>query len=344
MSALAALGRHAGTREQLIAVLRRIEADFPDRSVNVRDSLTGPIVDALFEKNELLRKELADGLVVSFRYTSKIARDFVMAPDRPDHVWEPQTTKLLLLLARAARNVVFAGAYFGDQALLVAAAMRAHGGTCYCFEPSETQIALLQSNARANGLDNIVAIRQGLWSHADARLELVGEDAHASSREIADARRGIPATSLDAFGRTHGMDAVQVLSIDIEGGELAALRGAESYLRQAEAAAPALVFEVHRSYVDWSHGLEQTEIARYLAGFGYVLFAIRDYQGNVDMRGRPIEVVPIRTARLDGPPHGFNVLAVKQHDLIEKLGLRVVEGVSPKLLFHGDPRFHRALY
>jgi FkbM family methyltransferase len=343
-TALGEIGRDPVARKELISALRRIEANFLAPDVNVRESVTGPIVDALFDPSELLTKTLVSGLAISFRYTSKIARDFVMAGDRPDHIWEPQTTKLLVMLSSTARTAVFAGAYFGDQALLAASAMRQVGARCYCFEIDEIQVGLLESNARTNALESIVAVRQPLWNRAGVRLTLVGKDAYASLREALEEGCDIPATAtLDDFGRRAGIDHIQLLSMDIEGGELAALQGAHSYLRQPEAEAPTLIFEVHRSYVDWSSGLENTEVARFLEGFGYVLFAIRDYQGNVDMRGRPVEIIPIRTAYLDGPPHGFNVLAIKQNDLATRFGLRVVDNVSPKLLFHRDPRLHQPL-
>jgi hypothetical protein len=55
----------------------------------------------------------------------------------------------------------------------------------------------------------------------------------------------------------------------------------------------------------------------------------------------PIELVPLDSAYLEGPPHGFNLLASKElKALIARHRLRVVPGVSPKLLSHGDPRLH----
>jgi hypothetical protein len=58
------------------------------------------------------------------------------------------------------------------------------------------------------------------------------------------------------------------------------------------------------------------------------------------MAGRPVELVPLGSARLDGPPHGFNLVAVKDPARLQGELFRVVPGVSPKLLFHGDPRWH----
>jgi hypothetical protein len=73
---------------------------------------------------------------------------------------------------------------------------------------------------------------------------------------------------------------------------------------------------------------------------GYHTVAIRDYQGNVPMEHFPVEVVPIDRIHLDGPPHGFNLLATKDPHLPHRLDLRPVPGVSPKLLHHRDPALH----
>jgi FkbM family methyltransferase len=343
-SALSQLGRHANLRDLLIASLRDAEAIFPDKSVNVREVITGPIVDALFEKDELLEKEIEGGLRYKFRYTSKIARDFVLATST-DHVWEPQTTKLLVRLGQHAKTAVIGGAYFGDQAVLLAHAMRRIQGTCYCFEPNRQLFELLETNVRLNDLRNLVAIQRGLWNRNEVDLSFVGQDSHASSREGRDTEeRTFKSASVDSFAHERNIAVIDILMLDIEGAELAALMGAARFLEQTASTAPSIVFEIHGSYMDWSNGLESTEIARYLEEFGYFLYAIRDYQGNVDMRGRPIELVPIRTAYIEGPPHGFNVLAIKNTEVLGWLDARLVDNVSPKLLFHRDPKLHQPLY
>jgi hypothetical protein len=51
-------------------------------------------------------------------------------------------------------------------------------------------------------------------------------------------------------------DITLSVTIDIEGAELAALQGAESFLSLPAGRAPNILFEVHRHYVDWSEGLE----------------------------------------------------------------------------------------
>jgi FkbM family methyltransferase len=329
-----AVGEDEAARAAIVAALTAYERHSERRFTNVRDEVTGPIADALHAGCGILRKTLAGGLVFEFRYSSKIARDFVLStPEVPDHVWEPQTTRLLLHLAARGGDAMVGGAYFGDQAIPLADAMGGRG-LCHCFEPDEAQAEMLALNVSLNHLENVRVDRRALWNEAGATLGFVGADAYGRT---VPAVGGITTTSIEAYAEEQGIARVGLIMLDLEGSEHAVLQGGEGVLRRD---GPSIVFEIHRSYVDWSAGLAQTDIARFLAGLGYTLFAVRDFQSNYDMAGRPIELVPIATAFTDGPPHGFNVLAVRDLSTIDDDIFRVVPGVSPKLLLHRDPTLH----
>jgi FkbM family methyltransferase len=335
--ALSALGRDATTRARLITALQEYEQLPEHRFTTVRDDITGPIVDALHASVDIIRKEISSGLVFEFPYRSKIARDFIMSlPATPDHVWEPQTTRLLLHLSREARNVLIGGAYFGDQAIPVADVLRGRG-VCHAFEPDADQARMLERNCALNRLDNVRVHALGLWSDDKTHLSFVGQDAMAS---CVASPTGIATTTIDAYARAAEIDRLDLIMLDLEGSELTVLRGAQEQLATHT---PPIVFEIHRSYVDWSRGLLNTEIAQYLASFGYTLFAVRDFQSNYDLSGRPIELVPADSAYLEGPPHGFNMLALKDTRLVESDIFRITPGVSPKLLLHRDPKLHHPI-
>jgi len=125
--------------------------------------------------------------------------------------------------------------------------------------------------------------------------------------------------------------------LDTEGGEENALLGAQQTLSRDQ---PNIVFEIHRNFVDWSAGLEQTSVVKLLKSHGYDLFAIRDFHNNFPMAEYPVEIVPVATVYLEGPPHGFNVLATRDMSLVDRLELKIVENVSPKLLLEKDPALH----
>ncbi len=184
--------------------------------------------------------------------------------------------------------------------------------------------------------------RVALWDDDSAQLELTGADAFATSVEL---ERGepIPATTLDSYLDAEGIDAIDLIVLDLEGAEHAALRGARGQLALPPGRAPHVVFEVHSLYVDWSRGLEQTAILRYLTELGYSCYAVRDLHSNYDLSGHAIELVPPDTAHLDGPPHGFNMLATKEPALVQGPPFAHSPGVSPKLLPHRDPALHHPL-
>lgn len=340
-TAIAALGADEALREKLVSYCRGVERSFGLRHGDVRETITGPIVDALHAPGMMLRKTLADGTLFEFAYRSKIARDFVLSPDpKPDHVWEPQTTRLLVHLARKTRSAVIGGGYIGDHAVLVARAMLAAGGVCHAFEPNPESAQLMRRNAANNGVTNLQVSELGLWNRDDVRLELVGNDSHAHPVVGNDAKAGFAGIRLDSYGEANRLQSLGLLMLDIEGGEQAALEGAAGFLARGKTEAPAVVFEVHRSYVDWSNGLEKTAIVRLMMDAGYKVFAIRDFQSNVPMAGCLIELLPPETTCLEGPPHGFNMLAVKDQGVLDPAVFRLCKDKSPKLLLHKDPKLH----
>ena len=348
-TALAAIGRDEMLRARFVEFLKEIEAELAAPDLSVRDEVTGPIIDALHADVGILTKHLLGGLQYDFHYRSKIAREIVMSPDAvPDHVWEPQTTKALIHLAEGAKTAIVGGAYSGDQVIFIARALQDNGGSCHAFEPNGDQRAMLARNARNNGLDNIVVSGLGLWSDDQSSMTLVGDDSFAHPEVVDDdnAQGGddvFRTTSIDAYCKANGIDRVDLIMLDIEGAELEALKGAEGFLSQISGEAPNVVFEVHRHYVDWSNGLENTEIVRLMAGHGYTVFALRDFNSNVAMPDAPVELVPVDKVYLEGPPHGFNMLAVKSLTIVEDGPFKVCPDVSPKLLWHRDPKLHHPL-
>ena len=176
-AARALLAKNPSAREQLLDCLVKIEKSLQSgTSANVREDLTGPIVDLLIDPNEIMKRNVANGMSFNFRYSSKIARDFVLARETmPDHVWEPQTTRTIVSLSRGKKNVIIGGAYFGDHALFVARALAA-GGICHCFELSSDSIDMLKRNLRDNAISNVIVTQEALWSSDGDRISLSGSD------------------------------------------------------------------------------------------------------------------------------------------------------------------------
>ncbi len=333
-----ALKSNTGFRDYFIEMLVDFEtrAGYPGN--NVRDKVSGPLCDELF-MGESFVKSLENGLVIKFVYNSKIAREFLLSnPAAPDHVWEPQTTKLLLHFSTNAKNVIIAGAYFGDQAIPVANNMK-NTGTCHAFEPNQNNAELITENARLNDLKNILVNNLALWNKSNEKLIFEGEDALAST-VIADKAAGsiLHTITIDDYMAQNRVGHVDLLMIDVEGSEIKVLQGAQKMLKKHK---PVVVFETHSLYNDWSHGLQNSDSVKLMTGLGYQVFAIREFHQNIDTGEMPVELLPLDRTYCEIPPHhGFNLLAVSSEKLLQDDLFRIVYDLSPKLILpKNDTRF-----
>jgi len=335
--ALYLLGRNIPLRKQLIDFLKNAESSIKS-DLSVRDEITGPIVDALHNKDDTYEKLLSDGTQFKFLFRTKIARDFIMAEkEYPSHVWEPQTTRLLVdLAAKMKKDVLVGGAYFGDQAILVAKVLDTSERTIHCFEPNLEQAEMLKGNFVINELSNFKINTLGLWSESNIKMKLDGFDSFANAIEANAGDDGFKTTSIDDYQVQFNLE-IGLIQLDIEGSELKTLQGAAKTISRFN---PCVICEVHKEYVDWTDGLENTDLCKLFLDAGYTIFAIRDFNSNYEMDEKPIELIPVNKVYLEGPPHGFNLVAVKDVSIFTGHLYKIVENVSPKLLLHKDPLLH----
>ena len=349
--ALGVAGQNDSLRNSIFDLLREAEAE-ADNPDQFREEVRWPLILSLLDQVKTHRVVLENGLVFEVSPNSRIERALLLSPAKnPDHVWEPQTTKLLTTIASGALHVIVGGAYIGDQVLPMAQSAANGGkprGFIHAFEPMERAYNQLVRNLELNQITNVVTHRMGLWDHSDVSLSLDGYLALASSVPI-DQVQGAPgevvrSITIDSYVHSQQLPKVDLIMLDTEGGEEQALRGATELLSRPWPESPHIVFEVHRHFTDWSEGLENTPIVQLLTSHNYTVFAIRDFHSNYPMAGYPVEIIPVDCVYLEGPPHGFNLLATKEPDLVRRLGLRIVKNVSPKLLLNRDPALHQPVH
>ncbi|MBP6431261.1 MAG: FkbM family methyltransferase [Ferruginibacter sp.] len=326
--------------EKYIDFVKFFEQKFSYEGGSVRDDITKYLIDAVFEKEDTFEKANQEGIKYKFLVGvgSKIAREFLLStPKIPQYIWEPQTTKLLLYLSKNAKNVVIGGAYFGDQALPISKVIEKNNGVVHAFDLNENQITMLKDNLLSNNAMNILPIQKGLWSDSTTFLNLTDTDdlAFATPAESTIANT----ISIDQYVIDRKIESVDLIMLDIEGSEYEVLKGAIDQLNKSSNY-PNIVFEIHSSYIDWSKGLLNTPIFELLTSCGYTMYSIRDFQGNYDMVDKPIELINPEETVLEGPKHGFNVLAIKDKTLIANPLFKMVSNVSPKYILHKSPLLH----
>lgn len=162
------------------------------------------------------------------------------------------------------------GANLGYFTLLAAARLN-HTGQVAAFEPSPRTFAVLRANVALNPFANIRLVnlaatdREGealLYTapgSADGRANLfrAGADQTESER--------VRTVTLDGWREHQGLPVPDIIKLDVEGAELAALIGARQTLSQGE---PLLLVEMKEAIFQ-ALGTERAAIQEFLGQWGY---------------------------------------------------------------------------
>lgn len=163
------------------------------------------------------------------------ALSMVLPPDFPpaqsyhEGSYEPELTQWFLRTIRPGWTVVDAGANVGYYTLLASLAVGATGRV-FAFEPDPANFEYLQRNLKMNNCTNVHAEQIALSDSSGLfpfRRDRFRAEGHLVEK-LRSSRGTIPVESvpLDEFFERHGLPAIQVIKLDIEGGEPKALLGA----------------------------------------------------------------------------------------------------------------------
>lgn len=138
------------------------------------------------------------------------------------------------------------GANVGFFSLLAARAVGS-AGSVVAFEPVAANAQLVRSNARANGMDNVVCIETAVSDRSGrADLHVARHPGGATLAEAGappdlEATRSVRAVSLDDALQSGSVPQPDVIKIDVEGAEDLVLAGMSDLMAESR---PALVVEV----------------------------------------------------------------------------------------------------
>lgn len=145
---------------------------------------------------------------------------------------EPETSALIGRLLRPGDTFLDVGAHVGYHALLARQAVGATGRVL-ALDPQPYNCNKIMINAALNGFTNITTVvgaagdRDGVVllreqaAYDKSRLSLQGPGMHDQSLGFE-----VPLWTLDTLVRRHGIDRLRLLKMDVEGFELAVLKGA----------------------------------------------------------------------------------------------------------------------
>lgn len=191
--------------------------------------------------------------------------------------YEEQSCAHWIRLAREARVVFDIGANVGLYSLL--AAWANPGSQIHAFEPTPEVAAILKENIELNGPRNI-SVAQVAVGDADRRgfLRLCAgsdgsnEGMNYLSRDKKDETDlPVEVVSLDGYCQRHSIEHIDLIKMDIEGGEYEALLGAGQMLHRQ---AIGCIFLELTEWAAERSGHSTDAIKRLLVDAGYHLFRV----------------------------------------------------------------------
>jgi FkbM family methyltransferase len=215
--------------------------------------------------------------------------------------YEPEVRAEIRRRLRPGDTAIDVGANAGWHTLLMACRV-GPGGRVVAVEPSASLRDRLGHGIAINRLTNVrvdpraLADREGsrtfeappagdVWDGTgrlvsdgkvrlkpDATMSVETDVGSGFSRiQTRDTGKLVTVTTIDALVAEHSLDRVALIKIDVEGWELAVLRGAATVLRTSR---PALIFEYDPAYLERS-GASGDQLVAWLSGFGYQLHVLR---------------------------------------------------------------------
>jgi FkbM family methyltransferase len=186
---------------------------------------------------------------------------------------EPETQELFLTILRPGMVLLDVGAYVGQFTLI---SSRATSGDIriFSFEPTPEVFRQLRRNIQANKCAHVTCIQAALSDKPGKAKFYFYPDSHDqnSLRALAssDARFAqVNVETVDSISEKYSIDRMDIIKVDVEGNELAVLKGASLSLARFR---PILIIEISRHQS--TYGYTGADIKAYLNGFGYNTFRV----------------------------------------------------------------------
>ena len=196
--------------------------------------------------------------------------------------YEPHTLAMLRRFVRPGHVFVDVGANAGVFSL-VASHYVGRSGRVFSFEPSQREYQRLCDAVSLNGIGDIVTpLQAAVGARAGREVLRVASEPHSGLNTLGSdfpykdvavsALEQVEVTTLDDCARDRSLGRIDVIKIDIEGAEAAALAGAAESLRRYR---PVLILEVFSRSLALN-GSSVADVQRHLVEAQYRLFGIDD--------------------------------------------------------------------
>jgi FkbM family methyltransferase len=250
---------------------------------------------AEFECRVPIAAKLGNGLAMHVVWSDHVSNHILAAG-----YYERETVAVLERFLRPGMTFLDIGGHIGQYSL-VASPLVGPTGQVHSFEPDPETFAWLRDNCRRNGLTNVRLNQVGLADRASVQTLYfsyrhdIGSNSLAQPKHFSGRSVDVTCLRLDDYVRSHGIGRVHLCKMDVEGAELAVLRGGERLFSGPQRPVLILEFEEERQR---AFGASCRDLASWLGQRGYKLYTIGE-------RSEPYTPGP------DDPP-SLNILALPE--------------------------------
>ncbi|MDB5745687.1 MAG: FkbM family methyltransferase [Massilia sp.] len=188
-------------------------------------------------------------------------------------VWEPENLDVLLSFVKDDTVFLDVGANVGYFAIAVGNRL-GRAGRVHAFEPHAGLAGLIERSVHLNSLEPTVTLWQCAVSDAEGTLDLFYPDRHlgqgTASRDIDVPGKHVTVRSRPVDALLAGVEAVDLVKIDVEGHELPVLRGMQALLRRS----PQVKLLFEKLGADDGGNTDNAAIAALLGELGLSLYGV----------------------------------------------------------------------
>jgi FkbM family methyltransferase len=195
-------------------------------------------------------------------------------------IYDPNSVVVANYMLTTGCVFVDVGANMGDFSLLASQAV-GKSGRIYAIEPSSRDFDRLVENVRINSLQDVIVPRKlalldrsgvvklSIACEERSYINTVGGEFAFKGVEKINTEE-VVAQTIDEFVENEDIDKIDVLKIDIEGGEFRALKGAKNTIGKHR---PSIMLGLNREALK-SCGATVKELQEVLDGFNYRIYRI----------------------------------------------------------------------
>jgi FkbM family methyltransferase len=235
------------------------------------------------EAAKLDQQELIDKMP-GINMTMVIHPDMYFTVAYTKYLFEPESLDFIRDHLRAGGTFLDIGANIGYFSLFCSKLVAKHG-CVIAFEPGDFAFALLSRNKELNKCSNLQIYKAG-FGEEDGILEFnlgspgmevyssLGNIVHPSADPSQFSKVSVPIFNGSKWLKNNGVDYIDLMKLDIEGGELVVVRGMTEFFREGRV--KNLLIEMTES-MSADFGYHPEQIISLLSSFGYNWYVLKPF-------------------------------------------------------------------